>query len=219
MPSPLLCYITDRSQLAHDEAAQRARLLEKIAEASQAGVDSIQLREKDLTTRELESLARKATAIIQELELRTENRELRTKLFINSRVDVAIAVSADGIHLPANDLNPADVRQICATQNERRLTISQSCHTPEEVQQAAKNGADLAVFAPVFEKKSVPDTKPAGLEALRAACRHNIPVLALGGVTLDNAADCLRAGAAGVAGIRLFQDNDIADIVRRLRAL
>jgi thiamine-phosphate pyrophosphorylase len=85
------------------------------------------------------------------------------------------------------------------------------------VHQAQAAGADLALFAPVFEKKDAPNTRPTGLEALHQACQHQIPVLALGGVTLGNAADCLRAGAAGVAAIRLFQQNDVADVVRKLR--
>ena len=87
----------------------------------------------------------------------------------------------------------------------------------EEVTQAATDGATLAIFAPVFEKKDAPGTVPTGLEALREACRAKIPVLALGGITLQNAASCLQAGAAGIAAIRLFQENNIAEIVRGLR--
>jgi thiamine-phosphate pyrophosphorylase len=82
---------------------------------------------------------------------------------------------------------------------------------------AASNGADFAVFAPVFEKKDSPETKGAGLDQLREACRQKIPVLALGGITLENAVACVDAGAAGIAAIRLFQENDIAEVVRRLR--
>lgn len=220
MPGPLLCYITDRTQLPGDELGRRALLLAKIAEAAAAGIDHIQLREKDLTTRELESLARRAVEVIQESQGRTENRELGTKLLINSRTDVAIAVAAAGVHLRANDLSPAEVRRVAhGAHTPVRLMITQSCHTPEEVQQAAIDGADLAVFAPVFEKQSAPVTKPTGLDALRAACQYKIPVLALGGVTLENAADCLRAGAAGIAAIRLFQDHDLKEVVRRLQRL
>lgn len=220
MSSLLLCYITDRTQFSGDEAGRHIRLLDKIAEAVEAGVDYIQLRERDLTTRELEALAHKALGIIQKSQLRTENRELRTKLLINSRTDVALAVSAHGIHLPANDVSPEEVRHISrGTHTPVRLTVTQSCHEPKEVHRAAENGADLAVFAPVFEKKSTPGTKPTGLETLRTACQYKIPVLALGGVTLENAADCLRAGAAGIAAIRLFQDQELADSVRRLRQL
>src|SRR6202035_4557704 len=98
--SCLLYYITDRRAFPGDERSRRRRLLEKIREGAQAGVDYIQLREKDLSTRDLESLAREAMSIIRESsQLRTENRERKTALLINSRTDVALAVLADGVHL------------------------------------------------------------------------------------------------------------------------
>jgi thiamine-phosphate pyrophosphorylase len=223
MRSPLLCYITDRTQFSGEEPARRERLLEKIGEAAEAGVDCIQLREKDLTTQELEDLAHKAVDIIQKAQLRTESRELRTEFLINSRTDVALAVSADGVHLPASDLSITEVREIwqqsclCSAGAPARGTISVSCHQPCEVQQAAIAGADLALFAPVFEKRAIPGTRAAGIDALRQSCQYKIPVLALGGVTLTNASSCLEAGAAGIAAIRLFQENNIADVVRQLR--
>ena len=83
--------------------------------------------------------------------------------------------------------------------------------------QAAQNQATFAVFAPVFEKKDAPGNLPQGLEALTQACRARIPVLALGGVTLQNAQSCLQAGAAGIAAIRLFQENEISKVVGSLR--
>ena len=220
--SPLLCYITDRRQFAGDESAQRRQLLRKISEAAGAGVDFLQLREKDLLPRDLESLAREAVGILRDPKLGTENRERGTVLFINSRTDVALAVGADGVHLRSDDVSPADVRSIWHSSDADtpvRVAISVSCHQPSEVEQAATAGADLALFAPVFRKKDAPGTQPAGLDALRSACRHKISVLALGGVTLENAAACLDAGAAGIAAIRLFQEHDIAEVVRRLRAL
>jgi thiamine-phosphate pyrophosphorylase len=97
--------------------------------------------------------------------------------------------------------------------------ISVSCHSPAAVIQAASEKADLAIFAPVFGKRGAATTPPVGIVALRDACRSDVPVLALGGVTLQNAASCLDAGAAGVAGIRLFQENKINDVVRVLREL
>jgi thiamine-phosphate pyrophosphorylase len=246
----LLYYITDRNAFPGDELTRRRRLLEKIAEAVRAGVDYIQLREKDLPARELESLAREAVRIIT--ELKTENQELRTALLINSRIDVALAVGADGAHLRSDDIFPEEARTIwskapaaitdhagaaafgCPAQSAtgggtwRHQTcpspplIGVSCHSPEEVTQAAANGASFAVFAPVFEKvvhgkKDAPRTHPAGLAQLEQACQANIPVLALGGVTLSNARSCLKAGAAGVAGIRLFQENDISQVAGALR--
>jgi thiamine-phosphate pyrophosphorylase len=238
--APLLYYITDRAAFPGDERTRRLRLLDKIAEAASHGVDYVQLREKDLPARDLESLAREAMSIIN--QLRTENRERgkeqKTALLINSRTDVAMAVAANGVHLPAGDVSPEEVRaawkcgagvpfDMLRAGSARELSphdplIAVSCHSSQEVFQAAANHATFAVFAPVFEKKvfekkDSPATSPAGLDALREACRAEIPVLALGGVTLQNAEPCLRAGAAGIAAIRLFQENDIATIVRELR--
>jgi len=221
----LLYYITDRTTLAGDEPSRKRRLLEKIAEATRANIDYIQLREKDLPTRDLESLAREAVRIVA--ELRTENWELRTALLINSRTDVAIAAEADGVHLRSDDISPEEVRLVwqrhyeCGAGAPARANlppdplIAVSCHSPAEVAQAAASAATFAVFAPVFEKKGA---SPAGLTVLHEACAANIPVLALGGITLSNAHSCLEAGAAGIAAIRLFQDNDIAEVVRQLRS-
>jgi thiamine-phosphate pyrophosphorylase len=223
--SCLLYYITDRTAFAGDEPTRRRRLLEKIAEATRAGVDYIQLREKDLSTREVESLAREAMTIIRESALTTENRELRTALLINSRADVALAVGADGVHLRSTDLSPQEIQMIwkCGTSTLARHVSPQSsvttvsCHSPEEVIQAATQAATFAVFAPVFEKKDIPGAQPAGLTVLGRACKAHIPVIALGGITPANARSCLAAGAAGIAAIRLFQENNIAEIVERLR--
>jgi len=233
MRRALLYYITDRASFPGDESSRRRTLLAKVAEAARARVDYIQLREKDLSTRDLESLASAALSAIREVqldaELRTEKREPRTALLINSRTDVALATAAEGVHLPANSVSPAEVRRAwdlsgCRAEKlgPARAVISVSCHNPAEVREAAIDGADLAgadlaLFAPVFEKKYFPNTSPLGLEALHQACQHRIPVFALGGVTLDRAAACLEAGAAGIAGIRLFQDHDIASIARRVR--
>ena len=109
----LLYYITDRSQFPGDESARRRALLAKIAEAARARVDYIQLRERDLSARELEMLARDAlSAVRNSTPLGTENRELRTRLLINSRTDVALAVGADGVHLRADDVAPHEVRRV-----------------------------------------------------------------------------------------------------------
>jgi thiamine-phosphate pyrophosphorylase len=224
--SPLLYYITSRAGFPGDERARRFRLLEKIEEAAACGIDYIQLREKDMPIRELESLARKAVRIVRDesgKQRRNEDREIRTRLLINSRTDVALAAGADGVHLPAGDVSPTDVRKAwkdAGSQEEASRIdplIAVSCHAPEEVARAAAARATFAVFAPVFEKKDAPGTMLAGLDTLRRACRANFPVLALGGVTLLNAKSCLDAGAAGIAGIRLFQENNIPAVVRELR--
>ncbi len=215
----LLCYITDRKQFSEDEATRRRLLLQKIADAARCGVDFIQLREKDLSARELEALAREAVGIVQK-NVGAENRKLGTRLLINSRTDIAIAVGADGVHLRSDDLSPSHVRAIWAepgTGTRARVTVSVSCHSAEDVRRAAADGADFALFGPVFEKQGAAQIGPAGLDNLRHACKEKIPVLALGGVTVENAQSCLDAGAAGISGIRLFQENDISKIVKLLR--
>jgi thiamine-phosphate pyrophosphorylase len=220
----LLYYITDRSQFSGDEETRRRALLAKVAEATRAGVDYIQLRERDLSAKELEVLARNAlTAPRDEPRPRTENRELRTRLLINSRTDVAVAAGADGVHLRADDLSPREVREVVEFSSRQptndHFLVAASCHTLADVLRADSEKADFAVFAPVFGKRGSAETPPAGLAALREVCRAKIPVLALGGVNMENATLCLQAGAAGVAGIRLFQENKIEDVVRELRAL
>jgi len=209
----LLCYSTDRSKFPGDESARQRALLAKIAEAVRCGVELIQLREKDLSTRELEVLASAATRVVRE-----NSHEPGTRLLINSRSDIALACGADGVHLRSEDISPQDVRKIWINAgNSSRPLVSVSCHTVAEVASAASASADFAIFAPVFEKKYSPAMKAAGLDQLRSACSQKIPVLALGGVTLENAAACIEDGAAGIAAIRLFQESDIAAVVRQLR--
>jgi thiamine-phosphate pyrophosphorylase len=218
---PLLCYITDRTQFPGNESARRQCLLEKILEAADVGVDYIQLREKDLSTRELENLSREVIRILRETKRAVEKPELRTpaqrtRLLINSRTDVALAVGAHGVHLRSDDISPQEVRRIYQCAVGAPVTVTISCHRPQEVEQAEAAGADLALFAPVFEKSAAPNAQATGLEALRKACQYNIPVLALGGVTLESAPACFEAGAAGIAAIRLFQEHDIVEVVRLL---
>jgi thiamine-phosphate pyrophosphorylase len=219
----LLYYITDRSQFQGDELARRHALLAKIGEAARAGVDYIQLREKDLSARELEMLARDALSAIYGAPVRSDRREFRTRLLINSRTDVAFAAGADGVHLRSDDVSPHEVRRVLEVSAHQAATndflVASSCHTAADVFRAETENAGFAVFAPVFGKRGSAGTPPASLAALQEACRAKIRVLALGGVTIDNAASCLSAGAAGVAGIRLFQENNMEDVVGALRAI
>jgi thiamine-phosphate pyrophosphorylase len=202
----LLYYITDRRQFPGDEGKRRRRFIQKVSEAARNGVDYIQLREKDLSSRELEHLARDAMGCIA---------GTTAKLLINSRSDVALEVGAHGVHLRSNDISPEDVRRVWREAGAGTVPIvAVSCHVEREVMAAKQSGADFVVFGPVFEKSQqlVP-----GFNALRSVCRHQIPVLALGGVTRENARSCVEVGAAGVAGIRLFQQGSVADLVEKLR--
>jgi thiamine-phosphate pyrophosphorylase len=227
--SCLLYYITDRKAFPGNEETQRRRLLDKIGEACRAGIDYIQLREKDLAAREIEMLAREAVRVVRGESRFTSVKRPPVTFLINSRTDVALAVNAGGVHLTGDDVCPEDLRKIWRLAagsdgedgrgSSQSMRISVSCHSVQEVMRAASAGADLALLAPIFEKKDVRGMRPQGLDALREAARAEIAVLALGGVTLQNAESCLRAGAAGVAGIRLFQENDVVSVVRALRAM
>jgi len=203
----LLYYITARTQFAGDEASRRRALLDKIAEAARCNLDFIQLREKDLCGRELEALAREAVRTVRE-------NSSQTRLLINSRTDVAIACGADGVHLRSEDVSAGEVREVWGHSLGAAPVVSVSCHTRTEVANAAAEEAGFAIFAPVFEKEG---SSGAGLSVLRAACEHPIKVLALGGIKLRNARACVEAGAAGVAGIRLFQGDGVARVVGALR--
>ncbi len=228
----LLYYITDRRQFPGTDREQRNALLDRIAGAATAGVEYIQLREKDLPAKALETLAREALKTVR-------NHSATTRLLINSRIDVALAAGADGVHLTSADISPSEARAISAssTRETKRptlpssWTIGASCHSPAEVRLAASHGADFVVLAPIFEK--VGTNAPAlGLEMLRQATRRGdlpdsrveagdqplkIPVFALGGITLANAIECIRHGASGIAGIRLFQQGNVAETIRTLR--
>ena len=209
----LLYYITDRTQLPGTESQRRKYLLKKIAEAAITGVDYVQLREKDLPARELEFLAQEAAQAIRD-------SRSKTRLLINSRTDIAIAAQADGVHLTSNDISPVDVRKIWrAAHGQDEAIIGVSCHTEAEVIGAERAAADFVVFGPVFQKQGVVEMPAVGIGQLRKISRHRIPTFALGGITMENARLCIEAGTSGVAGIRLFQDNDVAAVVTQLRAL
>lgn len=198
---PLLCYITDRKAVAGEN------LLPLIEQAVAAGVDLIQIRERDLATTALLRLAKSA------LE---RARATATRVLVNDRLDVALAAHAHGIHLPAHGLPLAEVRL-----RHPQLLIGASCHNLEELRRAEQGRADFAVFGPVFATASKKDYgPPLGLAQLTAAVSAvKIPVLALGGITRANAAECLAAGAAGLAAISLFQtSSDLRELARQLRA-
>ena len=209
-----MCAITDRRLYGKDGPAWLAQLLDQTALWAANGVDLIQLREKDLPPRELAELAR---AMMDVIVGNAGRGAARTRLLINGRADVAMAAGADGVHLPggADALTPSEIRKIFTAGGHMRTpTVSVSCHTLAEVRAARREMADCILFAPVFEKIVGQDPletrrlRGTGLSLLEEACRAAAPVsvLALGGVTAENAAQCVRAGAAGIAAIRLLQE-------------
>lgn len=213
-PGRLLRYaITDLASPLSDAAGDRAlRLREQLRRWTVDQVDIVQLREKTLDAGDLLALARFAQATLEELAVKPGTAEApgRPRLLVNGRVDVALAAGADGVHLPAHPgaLTPAQVRELFNRAGRTDCLVSISCHTADEVEAARDAGADLILFGPIFEKRVGGEVavEGKGLQALRHAAltAQPVPLLALGGVTADRIASCLRAGAAGVAGIRLF---------------
>lgn len=180
--------------------ASEAELLQLAARWAAGSVNFVQLRARHLDAGPLTSLARKLIAALCP----------HARLLVNGRADVAIAAAAAGVHLTSgsHELTPDQVRRIFALAGRPEPTISVSCHTLEAAQRARDAAADLILFAPVFEKRIDGEVavRGVGLDTLHRVCEAVAPakVLALGGVTLDNAQQCIAAGAAGIAGIRLF---------------
>lgn len=185
----LRCYITERHQAGGVDA-----LLAFIGKALEAGVELIQIREKDLPPRDLAALVRRALAL---------PNPAHSKILVNDRVDVALACGAHGVHLPSGRIAPAALRPILP----ERFLVGVSCHSREECFRAQAEDADYVLISPVFRPLSKEDDRlPLGLDGLRAAVAGlQIPSFALGGVTLNLIRACEEAGAPGVAGISLFQ--------------
>ena len=179
------CYITDRRSLLPGVS-----ILDVIARTKP---DWVQIREKDLPARDLFHLVRAAV-------------ETGTKIIVNTRMDVALAAGAAGVHLPAGSPTPDRWRKIAPPD----FLIGVSCHSIDEVRSATNHGADYVVFGPIFAPRSKPTTlDPRGLDLLAKAVHSvSIPVLALGGITNENAVSCIAQGAAGIAAISLFQRPD-----------
>jgi thiamine-phosphate pyrophosphorylase len=223
--SPLLCYVTQRQGLPVANPADSIEaLIRKIAEVAAAGVDWVQIREKDLTAGELASLTRQALRIAAKSSAECSSS---IRVVVNDRLDVAIAERAGGVHLGEKSLPVAEAKRLVQSSSLQgfasdNFLFGVSCHSLEAARAAESSGANYIFFGPVFATPSkAAFGAPQGLDRLAQVCRAvAIPVIAIGGITLENAASCLGSGAAGLAAIRLFQDAlDPVSTLDRLRQI
>ena len=182
--------------LISDRTRLRGRKLEEVAsQAVDGGVHVVQLRARDLPSRELYELAITLHAVLRG----------RALLLVNDRVDVALASGADGVHLPERSLPGRAVREIAGD----ACIVGRSVHSVEAAVQAERDGADFVEVGAVYETASKPGMAPAGVELVRAvADAVRLPIIAVGGVSADNVGDVVRAGADGVAVIGAIMDAD-----------
>jgi thiamine-phosphate pyrophosphorylase len=223
--SPLLCYVTHRHGLPVANPADSIEALtRKIAEVAAAGIDWVQIREKDLTASELASLTRQSLEIVAKSSARNS---CATRVLVNDRLDVAIAERAGGVHLGERSLPVTDAKRLVESAVRRRAVdaaflIGVSCHSIEEAAAAERSGADYIFFGPVFATPSKETFgPPQGTERLQQVCGAvSIPVLAIGGITMETTAACLAGRASGIAAIRLFQSvADPKHVVDSLRQI
>lgn len=211
-PPPILCYVTDQNSLPASENLSAAQLLDRIRDAITAGVNWIQIREKDLPTRALLGLAQSAIQASEALNPIRPDRggeSNPTKVIVNDRLDIAVAVAAAGVHLGSKSAPVREAVSWCRRGNAPSgFLIGASCHTVGEVCEAENAGVSYVIFGPVFDTPSkLAFGPPAGIVQLSAVCAAvRIPVLAIGGIDGQNAGECIRSGAAGIAAIRMFQD-------------
>ncbi len=184
-PLPRLLAVSDRRSLTIPWKSWLAAL-------AAAGIDGLQVREKDLADRAVCDLAAVARAALP-----------AAWVAVNGRADVALAAGADGVHLPADAVPLRALRQRFGT----ALALGKSTHAQAEVEAARAEGADYVTFGPVFATPSkAAHGPPLGVEALRRAAAAGIPVFALGGVSAERLPEVAAAGAAGAAGIGMFAD-------------
>lgn len=222
---PIVCYVTDSQSLELVEP--RSDILAKIEVAVEAGVDWVQIREKEMPARQLLAIARAAVGTTnRKPPILDKASRPGTLILVNDRLDVALAADAAGIHLGRESLPARDVigwRQRAKTVT--NFMVGLSCHTIDELHQAEDTGVDYAFFGPIFDTPAKrPFGPPLGVAKLDAACRvTRLRVIAIGGVTPENSAECLYAGAAGIAAIRMFQHTsepaELEKVVRRLHSL
>lgn len=210
LPKPIIYLITSGTTTSNTtpDTEDFLQLLNLVRAAVAAQIPLFQIREKNLSARLLYELTTKAAALVQ---------GSATRLLVNDRADIALAAGADGVHLTSRSLPVSVVRATYGSQ----LMVGVSTHGIVEAEAACSGGADFVVFGPVFETESKRSFgEPQGISRLAevVAAIPELPVIAIGGISIDNFADCLQTGAAGVAAIRLLNDADsLESIVAEIR--
>jgi len=192
--------------------------LHKIQEAAAAAVDWIQIREKDLSGKECAAVTSAAIERVARPLIRGRGT---ARILVNDRLDVALSQAAGGVHLGENSVPVEEAGKLVDSRiHSQDFLIGVSCHSVEAARAAARGGANYIFFGPVFATPSkAAFGAPQGLARLAEVCRAvSLPVVAIGGITLEYVGLCLSAGASGIAAIRLFQDaQDIVSLVKTLR--
>jgi thiamine-phosphate pyrophosphorylase len=215
---PILCYVTDRRSLPLATSSDAHHLLfDSVERAGAAGVDWIQLREKDYSGKEWAELVTESLRRIAVLKA-------RTRIFVNDRLDVALACGAGGVHLSENGIPVSDACRLRdeffkARDAKPDFLVGVSCHSLGSALGAARDGADYIYFSPIFYTPSKANYgPPQGPDRLAVIAKAvEIPVIAIGGISAENATACFEAGAAGIAAIRLFHDS--AELAATLHTL
>ncbi len=199
LPYPTLCLVTELS-IAGGET-----LLDRVEKALDGGVDAVQLRAKELAAGKLLSLAQSLRKVTWE----------RALLFVNDRIDVAIAAQADGVQLGEDAICVEAARRLVGAE----MLVGRSVHSVEGAVEAEGQGADFLVLGAIFASDSKPGVEPAGIGLLEeAASRVSIPVLGIGGIDQNNAGQVIRSGGYGVAVIRsILASSNPAQAVREIK--
>jgi thiamine-phosphate pyrophosphorylase len=201
----ILCYVTERQSLdIAPNQSREATLARHMESLVRAGIDWIQIREKDLPARDLMDVTQAAISASK-----NSPAQRTARILVNDRCDVAWAAGAAGVHLGEKSLPVRIVVEARQARGPANFLVGTSCHSLDGANHAVQGGADYVFFGPVFATPSkVPFGAPHGVTKLAEVCSAvSIPVIAIGGITLENARACRDAGAAGIAAIRLFQQN------------
>jgi thiamine-phosphate pyrophosphorylase len=204
---PLIYLITDGSLNSENFSVKSGELFALIEVAVNSGIDLIQLREKQITTCQLFQLTSELIKI---------RRKSSTKILVNDRADVALAANADGVHLTSKSV-PAKIIRQNFPQN---FLVGVSTHTVEEVVQAQSDGADFAVFGPIFRTPNKGEPQGIGKLSEVVNAVKNFPIIALGGINEENFAETMTAGASGIAAIRMLNDAEkLPAIVKKINGV